>query len=123
MSEACHDDRIQEGRTVRPIGRNSSGRSCVLKPEDMSGDLGKALRTVMRAEYKSRNVYVNGRRTSMRLDMVLWNALCDIAIHEEVTVSALLDTINASLDAQNSASLSARTRSFIVSYYKSKVRL
>lgn len=64
-----------------------------------------------------RNVYVKGRRTSLRLEPVMWDALADIAdergrsIHELVTGIA---------DSYHMPNLSAAVRVFIVEFYRSR---
>ena len=42
----------------------------------------------------SRNIYVNGRRTSMRLELEVWAALEEIGAREGITTSTLCTFIN-----------------------------
>ncbi len=63
----------------------------------------------------TRNVVVSGRRTSMRLEPAMWEALEEISRREGRTIHDLCTMINA---ARNESSLTAATRVFIVSYYR-----
>ena len=62
-----------------------------------------------------KNVVVNGRRTSMRLDKETWNALSDICRRENITLYKLCSLID---DAKGKSGLSATTRLFVLSYYR-----
>ncbi len=66
----------------------------------------------------SRNVTVNGRRTSMRLDEIVWNALRDIAKREEKTIHDLCSEVEK---CRGNSSLTAATRVFVVSYFRAAV--
>ena len=61
-----------------------------------------------------KNVVVNGRRTSMRLDKETWNALSDICRRENITLYKLCSLID---DAKGKSGLSATTRLFVLSYH------
>lgn len=63
----------------------------------------------------SRNVKVNGRRTSMRLEGEIWEALEEISEREDQTVNDLCSQIDKMRDDFN---LSAATRVFIVAYFR-----
>ena len=88
-----------------------------------SYELSKALKLCGFSNYRSRNVNINGKRTSMRFDTVLWNALRDIAAHENIPLNDLMDEIKLRAESSKQINLSATTRSFIVSYYKQKANL
>ena len=62
-----------------------------------------------------RNVVVAGRRTSVRLEPLMWEALHDIAKRREVTVHDLVTQIEASRTA---SSLTAAIRVYIVDFYR-----
>ncbi|AIB12908.1 hypothetical protein ABAZ39_13105 [Azospirillum argentinense] len=51
----------------------------------------------------SRNVVIHGRRTSMRLEPTLWDALSEIAARERMTVNALCSSIQDRMSAQLAA--------------------
>ena len=79
-----------------------------------------------------RNVTVNGRRTSMRLEPDLWDALDDISRREKRPVSNLVSEIDARIKGDQPGSgpgrrsdgaaavvtLTASVRVFIASYYR-----
>ena len=63
-----------------------------------------------------RNVVVAGRRTSVRLEPVMWEALQDIARRQERTIHDLVTQI----DRERTAStLTAAIRVYIVGFYRS----
>jgi len=63
----------------------------------------------------NRNVTVNGRRTSMRLEREMWEALREICRREDMTVHELCSLID---DRRGLSSLTAATRVFILMYYR-----
>jgi predicted DNA-binding ribbon-helix-helix protein len=60
-----------------------------------------------------RSVTINGRRTTMRLEPSMWNALRRIAESHSVTVNQLCSKIDSS---RGEMSMTAAVRSYIVSY-------
>ena len=62
-----------------------------------------------------RNVVVAGRRTSVRLEPVMWEALRDIARRQERTVHDVVTQIDRERTA---SSLNAAIRVYIVNYYR-----
>lgn len=64
----------------------------------------------------SHNVWVDGHRTSVRLEAVMWQALHEIAEREDLSIHQVI-TIVARRQHQN-ASLTATIRAFLVAYYR-----
>lgn len=62
-----------------------------------------------------RNVTVNGRRTSLRMEPLLWDSLKDIAEREGLTIHRMCSEIDRRRGAAN---LTAALRVFIISYYR-----
>ena len=62
-----------------------------------------------------KNVVVNGRRTSMRLDKETWQALSDICKRENITLYKLCSLID---NSKGNSGLSSATRLFVLSYYR-----
>ena len=62
-----------------------------------------------------KNVVVNGRRTSMRLDKETWQALSDICRRENITLYKLCSLIDSSKGASG---LSSATRLFVLTYFR-----
>ena len=62
-----------------------------------------------------KNVVVNGRRTSMRLDKETWTALSDICRRENLSLYKLCSLIDT---AKGNAGLSSATRLFVLTYYR-----
>jgi predicted DNA-binding ribbon-helix-helix protein len=63
----------------------------------------------------SRNVWVDSRRTSMRLEPEMWQALQDIARREALTVNALCAMVNT---RRRQSSLTSAMRVFVLAYYR-----
>lgn len=71
---------------------------------------GNALRT--------RNVTLHGRRTSVRLQPALWEALEDIARRERLTIDELVGRLDAPADrTDEDGTLTSAIRSLVVAYY------
>ncbi len=64
----------------------------------------------------SRNVTVNGHRTSIRLEKHMWNSLLEISGREKLTVHELVTEIHARLSPE--MTFTASIRVFIMLYYK-----
>lgn len=62
-----------------------------------------------------KNVIVNGRRTSMRLDRETWISLSDICLREKITIHELCSKIDRMRDK---AGLSGATRLFVLMYFR-----
>ena len=63
-----------------------------------------------------RNVVVAGHRTSVRLETVMWDALCDIAQRLGIGVNELVTEIHRRRDGLG---LTAAIRVYIVDFYRS----
>ena len=64
---------------------------------------------------KVRNVRIGRRRTSLRLEMAVWDALSDVARREGVTVNQLLTEVAAT---QQESSFTASVRVYVLRYYR-----
>ena len=64
----------------------------------------------------SRNVTVNGRRTSVRLEPEMWNALKDIAGRERCSIHELCSLID--FRKNTDTSLTAAIRVFLMLYFR-----
>ena len=62
-----------------------------------------------------KNVIVNGRRTSMRLDRETWISLADICDREHVTIHELCSKIDR---IRGKSGLSSATRLFVLTYFR-----
>lgn len=62
-----------------------------------------------------KNVIVNGRRTSMRLDRETWISLNDICQRENMTIHQLCSKIDS---AKGNSGLSSATRLFVLTYFR-----
>lgn len=69
-----------------------------------------------RASLVGRNIVVNGRRTSMRIESVLWDAMTMVCNREELTVSELCSRIEK-IKGQD-INLTAAVRTFLVAYFR-----
>ncbi len=64
----------------------------------------------------SRNITVNGRRTSIRLEEQMWKALHDMAVREKCSIHDLCSLV--CMNKKTAVSLTASIRIFIMMYYK-----
>lgn len=64
----------------------------------------------------NRNVIAQGRRTSIRLEPQMWNALREIAAREKMTVNELCTLIDQ--NPRRPSSLTSAIRLFIMMYFK-----
>ncbi len=62
-----------------------------------------------------KNVIVNGRRTSMRLDRETWVSLSDICAREDITIHELCSHIDR---VRGKSGLSSATRLFVLTYFR-----
>ena len=63
----------------------------------------------------NRNIYLNGQRTSLRLEPAMWEALEEICRREQKTVSGLCAFIESQ---RGSSSRTAAVRVFILRYFR-----
>ena len=61
------------------------------------------------------NIVVDGRRTSVRLEPAMWDALQDIARRQQVTVHDLVTRIDRT---RTTSGLTAAIRVYIVNFYR-----
>ena len=64
----------------------------------------------------NRNVFVGDRRTSLRLEPAMWDALAEICRREDMTLHQLCAMID---ERRRASSLTAAIRVFIITYYRS----
>ncbi len=69
---------------------------------------------------QTRNVLLQGRRTSIRLEAAFWLALDEILELEGITLNALVTRINTA--DRNGGNLSGAVRVFIISYFMALAR-
>ena len=72
----------------------------------------------MKAKLISKNVTINGRRTSLRLEQASWEAIADICECEGLTLHELCPLIEGRRDG---ASRTSTVRAFIVTYFRTVV--
>ena len=65
-----------------------------------------------------KNVIVNGRRTSMRLDRETWISISDICERERISIHELCSKIDL---ARGKSGLSSATRLFVLTYFRSEL--
>jgi len=63
----------------------------------------------------NKNVMVGGKRTSMRLEPEMWDALNDICRYENLKTSKICTLVN---QRRSGASLTSAMRVFIISYFR-----
>jgi len=65
-----------------------------------------------------KNVIVNGRRTSMRLDRETWISLADICDRERISIHDLCSKIDR---IRGKSGLSSATRLFVLTYFRAEL--
>jgi predicted DNA-binding ribbon-helix-helix protein len=70
----------------------------------------------MKTKLISKNVTINGRRTSLRLEQASWEGIHDICECEGLTIHELCSLIESRRDG---ASRTSAVRAFIVTYFRS----
>lgn len=65
----------------------------------------------------SRNVTINGRRTSLRLEHEMWEGLHEVARREGVSVNDIVGRLDRK--RQGDASLTSDVRVFVLCYFRS----
>lgn len=86
-----------------------------MKTRDAVGRMTAGRKKNNQAHLVCRNVTVNGRRTSLRMEPLLWSALGEIAERETLTVNRICCEID---NRRGAANLTAALRVFIISYYR-----
>ena len=77
-------------------------------------------RAVIDAQTPScRNVNVAGRRTSVRMELLMWRCLDDIREREGLTINQICTLVD---QLRRNSGLTAALRVFIVAYYREIVR-
>ena len=65
-----------------------------------------------------KNVIVNGRRTSIRLDRETWISLADICARERISIHELCSKIDR---IRRQSGLSSAVRLFVLTYFRSEL--
>lgn len=73
----------------------------------------------MKSTLVSKNVTINGRRTSLRLEEEIWEALADVCRMEGLTLHALCTMIDAN---RHGSSRTSAVRAFVVTYFRTAAR-
>ena len=71
--------------------------------------------TVQRSSLVNRNVVVNGKRTSVRLEAAMWDALVEIGRREGRSIHEISSKVNRD---RRESSLTAGLRVHIMSYFR-----
>ena len=74
-----------------------------------------------RISHKPRNVFLGDRKTTVRLEPVMWEALGDIARHYKITRQDLLRRIG--IGRRHEESLTSAIRVYIVEFYRERASL
>lgn len=100
---------VRLGRGIQAVGEMDLGGPAGVDDGEVDGDLSAGL--------VSRNVIVGGRRTSMRLEPGMWEALIDAARRERMSIHELVTKVAGRRG--RGASLTCSVRAFLVAYYRS----
>jgi predicted DNA-binding ribbon-helix-helix protein len=103
-----------EGLARLDRGMQAMSEMNIDSPANVDGDDGD---DDLSAGLVSRNVIVGGRRTSMRLEPGMWEALIDAARRERMSIHELVTKVAGRRG--RGASLTCSVRAFLVAYYRS----
>jgi predicted DNA-binding ribbon-helix-helix protein len=105
-----------EGRHADNRGAGSVNR--VRRQASVVGHLGGApeRRAARGSTLVNRNVFIGTRRTSLRLEPAMWDALAEICRREDMSLHAICGLID---ERRQASSLTAAIRVFIVTYFRS----
>lgn len=67
----------------------------------------------------SRNVYFSGRRSSMRLEQEMWNALSDVARREKKSIH---EVCTEATQKKGGSSQTALVRVYLLKYYQMRLQ-
>jgi predicted DNA-binding ribbon-helix-helix protein len=76
---------------------------------------------MLTAGTQARNIVINGRRTSVRMEVAFWQAFDDIARFEKCSINEICNYISLHKDPE--LSLTSAIRIYITLYYKQAVTL
>ncbi len=66
-----------------------------------------------------KNITVNGRRTSLRMEPLMWDSLRDVAALKGITQAALVSQVE---EQRGDLSTTAALRMFVLDYYRRALR-
>jgi predicted DNA-binding ribbon-helix-helix protein len=72
----------------------------------------------MKSQTVKRSVVIGGRKKSISLEEAVWKALRETASYRDVTLLALLTTIDS---ARNQGNLSSAIRLFVLNFYREQL--
>jgi predicted DNA-binding ribbon-helix-helix protein len=77
--------------------------------------VGDRLATSGNSTLVNRNVTIGGRRTSLRLEQAMWDAVAEICRREELSVGQLCQRVD---ERRRESTLTAALRVYVLSYFK-----
>ena len=81
---------------------------------------GHLLAGVMRSAVIKRSILLNGRKTSVSLENEFWEALHEIAKHENVAISALVEKLDK---VRTNINLSSAIRVFVLNHFRLQAKM
>ncbi len=72
----------------------------------------------MKTAVEKRSIRINGEKTSVSLESEFYSGLMAIAAHEKMSLSELIEQIDAS---RNTCNLSSAIRIFVLRYYRAHI--
>jgi len=74
----------------------------------------------MKSQIEKRSVIIAGRRKSISLEEAVWRSVKEIATYRDMTLGALLATIDST---RNEERLSSAIRLFVLDFYRDQLEL
>src|SRR6516164_721858 len=86
----------------------------------LPGSLATYWQAVMRSVVIKRSILLNGRKTSVSLENEFWEALHEIAKHENVAISALVEKLDK---VRTNINLSSAIRVFVLNHFRLQAKM
>jgi predicted DNA-binding ribbon-helix-helix protein len=74
----------------------------------------------MKSQIEKRSVIIAGRRKSITLEEAVWRSVKEIATYRDMTLVALLATIDS---RRNQGNLSSAIRLFVLNFYREQLEI
>jgi len=87
----------------------------VMRSSDRAHGRGRIMPQVRSLDRSRRNVFIGDRRTSVSLEILVWESLVDVCRREEISLDEICTEVE---DRRVSSSMSSSLRMFLLIYYR-----
>ena len=86
-----------------------------MRSSDRAHGRGRIMPQVRSLDRSRRNVFIGDRRTSVSLEILVWESLVDVCRREEISLDGICTEVE---DRRVSSSMSSSLRMFLLIYYR-----